>query len=132
MSCWQPIAQADIDAFAEVTGDWQWIHTNPERASRGPFGGTIAHGYFTLSLAPALLDQLVSFEAFPMAVNYGLDRLRFPAPMPVGDSVRLRARLSAVERFEGGATLAVQLTFESTSGNKPVCVADAVYRVFGE
>ena len=83
-----------------------------------------------LSLAPVLLDQVVSFDGFAMAVNYGLDKLRFPAPLFVGDSVRLRVELSGIEEFPGGATLALKLTFESSRGGKPVCVADALYRVF--
>jgi acyl dehydratase len=130
LSRWRLVTEDDVDAFADLTGDRQWIHTDPVRAAAGPFGGTIAHGYYTLSLAPALLDELVSFEGFAMAVNYGLDKLRFPAPLLIGDSVRLRAALTAVESFRGGAALTLLLTFESSRGGKPVCVAQAVYRVF--
>jgi len=132
VSGWWPVTQEQIAAFAEVSGDHQWIHTDPIRAAAGPFGGTIAHGYYTLSLAPTLLDQVVSFDSFALAVNYGLDKLRFPAPLLVGDSVRLRVALTGLEEFPGGATLALQLTFESSRGGKPVCVAHALYRVFAD
>ena len=84
----------DIDAFAEVTGDHQWIHTDPARATQTPFGGTIAHGYYTLSLHPRFAAQIVAFEGFAFAVNYGLNKVRFPAPLPVGNRVRMRARSS--------------------------------------
>jgi acyl dehydratase len=132
VSDWQDVVQADIDAFAQVTGDHQWIHTDPARAAASPFGGTIAHGYYTLSLAPALLAQIFPLDGFAMAVNYGLDKLRFPSPLPVGDRVRMRARLDRVDEFPGGATVVVTLTFERAGGGKPVCVAEAVYRVFEE
>jgi acyl dehydratase len=123
------VTQEAVNAFAELTGDRQWIHTDPDRAAAGPFGGTVAHGYFTLSLAPALLAQILSFDGFVMGVNYGLDKLRFPAPLPVGDRVRMVARLDRVEDVPGGATLSATLTFERTGGDKPVCVAQALYRV---
>ncbi len=129
-SGWWPVSQEQIDAFADVTGDHQWIHTDPIRAAAGPFGGALAHGYYTLSLAPALLDQVVSFDGFAMVVNYGLDKLRFPAPLFVGDSVRLRVTLTGIEVITTGATLGLQLTFESSGGDRPVCVAHALYRVF--
>jgi acyl dehydratase len=130
VSEWHQVSQEEVDAFATATGDHQWIHTDPVRASRSPFGGTIAHGYYTLSLAPALLHQIVSFECFAMAVNYGLDKLRFPAPLQVGRTVRMRAALDDVGEFPGGATLAMTLTFESAGARKPVCVATTLYRVF--
>jgi acyl dehydratase len=128
-SSWHPVTQEAVDAFAEATGDRQWIHTNPERASTTAFGGTIAHGYYTLALAPALLGELFDFDRYAMAVNYGLDRLRFPAPLPVGDRVRLRAQLDRTEPVEGGTMLAFSLTFEREGGGKPVCVARTLYRV---
>jgi acyl dehydratase len=130
VSDWRPITQEDVDAFAAVTGDSQWIHTDPVRAAAGPFGATIAHGYYTLSLAPALLQQVLDLDGFAFSVNYGLNKLRFPAPLPVGESVRLRATLAALEEFAGGATLTVQLTFEHSGGEKPACVATVLYRVF--
>lgn len=124
------ISQETVDAFADVTGDHQWIHTDPVRAASSPFGGTIAHGYLTLALAPALLDQVLPFGGFAMAVNYGLDKLRFPAPLPVGERVRMRVALDAVDPVPGGASLSLTLTFERPSGGKPVCVANAVYRAY--
>jgi acyl dehydratase len=126
---WRLVTQEDVDAFAEVTGDRQWIHIDPVRAATGPFGGPIAHGYYTLSLAPALLAELIGFERFAAAINYGLDKLRFPAPLRVGDSVRMRAAIAGIEEFPGGATLRVELTFERSGAGKPVCVASALYRV---
>jgi acyl dehydratase len=131
-SGWVTVCQERVDAFAAVTGDRQWIHTDPERASATALGGTIAHGYLTLALAPALLAEVLPLDAFPMAINYGLDRLRFPEPLPVGDDVRLRARLDAVEPRPGGAELRVELVFERRGGRRPVCVAQAIYRVFTE
>jgi acyl dehydratase len=124
------ITQATVDAFAEVTGDRQWIHTDAARAAGSPFGGTIAHGYLTLALAPALLNQVLPLDEFAMTVNRGLDRLRFPAPLPGGERVRLRVKLDAVERIAGGGTLRLTLTFASPAVDKPVCVANVLYRVY--
>jgi acyl dehydratase len=132
VSSYRDLAQADVDAFAEVTGDHQWIHTDPERAAATLFGGTIVHGYYTLSLAPVMLAEVLDLERFAMAVNYGLDKLRFPAPLPVGERVRMRVALEAVDPIPGGATLTLGLTFERPDGDKPVCVARALYRVLGE
>jgi acyl dehydratase len=129
---WRPVTQEDVDAFAAATGDQQWIHTDPVRAADGPFGGTIAHGYYTLSLAPVLLEEVLQLDAFAFSVNYGLNKLRFPAPLKVGESVRLRAELVELEEFAGGAALTVQLTFERSDGDKPACVATALYRVLEE
>jgi acyl dehydratase len=126
------VTQPAIDAFAEVTGDRQWIHTDPERAAGTPFGGTIAHGYYTLALAPGLLAEVLDLSGFAMAVNYGLDMLRFPAPLPVGDRVRMRVALDAVAPTPGGATLTLTLTFERPDPGKPVCVARVLYRVLEE
>jgi acyl dehydratase len=128
VSAWLSVTQEDVDAFAAVTGDRQWIHTDPVRAASGPFGATIAHGYYTLSLAPVLLSEVLSLDGFPVAINYGLDKLRFPAPLPVGESVRLRVALAGIDPFPGGATLTVELTFERSGGGKPVCAATALYR----
>jgi acyl dehydratase len=130
MSAWREVSQADVDAFADVTGDHQWIHTDPQRAGASPFGGTIVHGYFTLALAPVLLDEVMPLHRFAFAVNYGLDRLRFPAPLPVGAQVRMRVRLDRVEEFEGGATLTLTLAFERSGGDRPVATAQVLYRVF--
>lgn len=124
------ITQDTVDAFADVTGDRQWIHTDPARAAASAFRGTIAHGYLTLALAPALLNEVLPLEEFAMGVNYGLDRLRFPAPLPVGERVRLRVKLNAVERIAGGATLHPTLRLESPALDKPVCVANGLYRLY--
>jgi acyl dehydratase len=129
-SDWVAVTQEAVDAFADVTGDHQWIHTDPQLAAASPFGGTIAHGYFTLSLAPALLQHVLPLDGFALAVNYGLDRLRFPAPLRVGDRVRMAVALDAVEPIAGGAALLMMLTFEAAGGGKPVCVAHAIYRVY--
>ena len=130
VSDWHEITQADIDAFADVTGDHQWIHVDPERAKDTPFGGTIAHGYFTLSLAPRFTEQVMKMEGFAMAINYGLNKVRFPAPVPVDSKVRMRAKLAELEEIAGGAQLVVELTFEREGGDKPVCVAQSVVRVY--
>src|ERR1700684_747486 len=128
VSDWLEVTQAKIDAFAEVTGDDQWIHVDPERAKQSPFGGTIAHGYFTLSLAPRFSYDMFSFEGFAFGINYGLNRVRFPAPMPVGEKVRMRAKLVSVEDVPGGIQLATQMTFECEGVDKPVCVAESLTR----
>ena len=113
-----------------MTGDDQWIHIDIERAKQTPFHGTIAHGYYTLSLAPRFSYEMFSLDGFAFGVNYGLNRVRFPAPMPVGEKVRMRARLAAVEEIPGGAQIVTELTFEREGGEKPVCVAESLARVF--
>jgi len=130
VSDWHTITQADIDAFADVTGDHQWIHVDPERAKDTPFGGTIAHGYFTLSLAPRFTEQVMKLDGFAMAINYGLNKVRFPAPVPVDSQVRMRARLAELSEIPGGAQMITELTFEREGGDKPVCVAESVVRVY--
>ncbi len=130
VSDWHDVTQERVNAFADATGDQQWIHTDPERAAQGPFGGTIAHGYYTLSLAPVLMEQVLPLDGFAMGVNYGLDKLRFPAPLPVGSRVRMRGTLDRVEDIAGGAQMYVTLTFEREDADKPVCVAQALYRVY--
>jgi acyl dehydratase len=130
VSDWHDVTQDAVDAFARVTGDDQWIHTDPVRATQTPFGGTIAHGYYTLSLHPLLAAQLVRFEGFAFAVNYGLNKVRFPAPLPVGNRVRLRLSLLDVEDVLGGAQIAMKLTFEGEGALKPVCVAEQLTRVY--
>ena len=129
-SDWHEVTQADINTFADVTGDHQWIHIDTERAKETPFGGTIAHGYYTLSLAPSLTAQIMRLEGFAMAINYGLNRVRFPAPLPVGSKVRLTAKLARVEEVQGGAQMTLELTFEHEGGDKPVCVAESLSRVY--
>ena len=130
VSDWREITQDEVDAFAEVTGDDQWIHVDPERAKDTPFGGTIAHGYFTLSLAPRFTEQVLKIDGFAMAINYGLNKVRFPAPVPVDSQVRMRARLAELSEIPGGAQMIMELTFEREGGEKPVCVAESVVRVY--
>jgi acyl dehydratase len=127
---WHEVTQEAVDAFADVTGDHQWIHTDPSRAADTPFGGTIAHGYYTLALAPMLSEQILTLQGFAFAVNYGLNKVRFPAPLPVGDRVRLTTRLLAVEDVQGGAQITLELTFEREGGDEPVCVAESLARVY--
>ncbi len=130
VSDWHLVTQEEIDRFAQVTGDDQWIHVDVERAKQSPFGGTIAHGYYTLSLAPRFSYDMFTFEGFAFGVNYGLNRVRFPAPLPVGQKVRMRAKLEAVEEIPGGAQIVTELTFEREGGEKPVCVAQSLSRVY--
>jgi acyl dehydratase len=129
-SGWHEVTQQDIDTFADVTGDHQWIHVDPERARETPFGGTIAHGYYTLSLAPKLNAEIMDFTGFSFALNYGLGKVRFPAPLPVGSKVRATTKLAKVEDIPGGAQITMKLTFEREGGDKPVCVAESLSRVF--
>jgi acyl dehydratase len=130
VSSWHEVSQNDIDAFADATGDHQWIHVDPERAKDTPFGGTIAHGYYTLSLAPMLTDEVIRMDGFAMAINYGLNKVRFPAPVPVDSRVRMRAKLADLEQIPGGAQMILELTFERDGGDKPVCVAETVVRLY--
>jgi acyl dehydratase len=127
-SDWMEITQDRVNLFAEATGDHQWIHVDPEKAKDGPFGTTIAHGYLTMSLGPVLLPQVATVTGFSMALNYGLNKLRFPAPVPVGSKVRLSADLLDVEDVAGGVQVTYRLTFEVDGQDKPACVAEAVYR----
>jgi acyl dehydratase len=130
VSDWQEVTQADIDAFADVTGDHQWIHVDPERARQTPFGGTIAHGYYTLSLVPKFAYAMYTIEGFAFALNYGLNKVRFPAPLPVGSKVRMRAAIASVDDIPGGIQLATTCTFEREGGEKPVCVAETLVRLY--
>ena len=130
VSDWKEVTQDSVNEFAHVTGDHQWIHVDPERAKETPFGGTIAHGFYTLSLYPALFYEMVEFDGFAFGLNYGLNRVRFPAPMPVGDRVRVHAKLSNVEDIAGGIQTTIEYTFEREGGDKPVCVAEVVYRSY--
>jgi acyl dehydratase len=129
-SDWHEVTQKDIDTFADVTGDHQWIHIDVERAKETPFGGTIAHGYYTLSLAPKFSEEIMKFEGFAFAINYGLNKVRFPAPLPVGSKVRMSAKLASVEDIQGGAQVTMALTFETEGGDKPVCVAETLARFY--
>jgi acyl dehydratase len=129
-SDWLEITQERVNEFAEATGDHQWIHVDPERAKAGPFGGPIAHGYLTISLAPMLLPQVMRVDGIQMGVNYGINKLRFPSPVPVGANLRVGAVLADVEDIAGGAQVTIDLTFEVEGKDKPSCVAQAVYRYY--
>ena len=131
VSDWHEVTQEAINDFADVTGDHQFIHVDVERAKETPFGGTIAHGYYTLSLLPQFSYGLFNFEGFAFGLNYGLNRVRFPAPLPVGSRVRMRATLTAAEDIPGGLQMTVTQTFEREGADKPVCVAESVSRIYG-
>jgi len=124
------ITQEQVNLFADATGDHQWIHVDPERAKAGPFGGPIAHGYLTLSLAPALLPQILIVGGISMGVNYGCGKVRFPSPVPVGSKVRAGAELVSVEDVAGGAQVTMSVTFEVEGAPKPSCVAEVIYRYY--
>lgn len=131
VSDWHLVTQEEINAFAECTHDHQWIHLDVERAKKeSPFGGPVAHGYYTLSLAPYFMDQIWAVQGIKMGVNYGLNKLRFPSPVPVGKKVRARAALNNVEDVTGGLQVSVGLTFEVEDSSKPACVAEGVYRFY--
>jgi acyl dehydratase len=127
-SDWLTVTQDRVNKFADATDDHQWIHVDTERARTGPFGATIAHGYLTLGLVIPLWTQILQMDGVVVAVNYGLNRLRLPAPVPVGSQVRLHARVSAVEDVADAVQLTVDLTVEIQGGDKPALVAEALYR----
>jgi acyl dehydratase len=129
-SSWIDVPQEKIDAFAEATGDHQWIHVDPERAAAGPFGTTIGHGYLTLSLLPAMSYEVVPGREGGMAVNYGLNKVRFPAPVPSGSRVRGTFRVASVEEADWGFQATMTATVEREGGDKPVCVAELVFRYY--
>jgi len=127
-SSWVEVTQEMIDGFADSTGDHQWIHVDRERAKAGPFGGTIAHGYLTLSLIPVMSFEVVPSPKTGMGINYGLNRVRFPAPVPSGSKVRGTFRVDTVEEIAGGSQMTMTATLEREGGDKPVCVAEVVVR----
>lgn len=127
---WHSVSQDDINGFAQITGDRQWIHTDIDAARSGPFRGTIAHGFYTLALAPMLMDQVLSLKGFAFVVNYGLNRVRFPAPLPVGGQVRLRLSVEGITSRTGSSDVTFLMSFESPGQSKPVCIAESVLRVF--
>jgi acyl dehydratase len=129
-SDWQSIDQQRIDQFAAVTGDDQWIHVDPARAAAGPFGATVAHGHLTLSLVPVMVRTAFKIGGVRMTVNYGLNRVRFPAPVPVGSRLRGHFKLLSFETIAGGAQVVVEVTAEREGHAKPVCVAESVARHF--
>jgi acyl dehydratase len=123
-SAWHRITQDQIDGFADATGDRQWIHVNPAAAAEGPFGGTIAHGFLVLSLVPMLTSQVYRIDGIRAGVNYGADRLRFPAPVPVGGRVRAGVELTSVGTNTLGYIVATRVTIEREGGDKPACVVE--------
>ena len=129
-SSWWEITQERIDTFADATGDHQWIHVDAERASQGPFGAPVAHGYLTASLVVPLFGELLDVRDVAMGVNYGLDRLRFPSPVRVDSRIRLRGTLHSVEEVSGGVQVAVDLVIEVEGSDRPACVARALYRYY--
>ena len=131
-SDWIEVTQHRVDTFADATGDHQWIHVDVERAkAESPFGGPIGHGYLTLSLLIPLWSQVLTVTDTKMAVNYGLNKVRFPSPVPVGSKIRLTATLADVEEIAGGLQLTVAAVIEREGGDKPVCVAEPVFRFYG-
>lgn len=127
---WVTIEQSRVDGFADATDDHQWIHVDPVRAAAGPFGGTIAHGYLTLSLVNLFLPQLVRVENAKMGVNYGTDKVRFPAAVRVGARIRGRAQVLGASDVPGGVQITVRVTIEVEGGDRPACVADTISRFF--
>ncbi len=130
-SDWHVIDQAQVNLFADATGDHQWIHVDPERAASGPFGATIAHGYLTLSIIPAILHEVVRVEGFKFGVNYGCNKVRFPSPVKVGSKLRLGAGIGSVQNVGAdGVQVVLDITIETEGSDKPSCVAQVVYRYY--
>ena len=127
-SDWLEITQDRIDGFAEATGDHQWIHVDPDKAKDGPFGTTIAHGYLTLSLSNYFLPQIVEVQGISMGINYGVDKVRFPTPVPVGSRIRAGAEVLAVQEIEGGVQATTRVTIELEGAPKPACVIESLSR----
>ena len=125
---WITVEQSRVDAFADATDDHQWIHTDPARAAAGPFGGTIAHGYLTLSLVNLFLPELLRVEGAKMGVNYGTDKVRFPAAVRVGARIRGRGKVLEAADVPGGVQVVVRVTIEIEGGDRPACVADTISR----
>ncbi len=125
-SDWIEITQDQVDRFADATGDKQWIHTDPQRAANGPFGGTIAHGYLTLSLAPVVIAQVLEIRELTAALNYGLNKVRFPAPLPVGALMRAVVTVMSAQQKTSGVESVFTLTYEIDGQDRPACVADVI------
>lgn len=128
VSEWIEVDQKRIDLFADATGDHQWIHVDPDRAQDGPFGGTIAHGFLTLSMMPVLQQQLYRVDGITMAVNYGLNKVRFVTPVRDGARIRARARIGTVTPLEGAVQIELHTTFEIEGSDKPACIAESIAR----
>lgn len=129
-SDWLEIDQERINQFADATGDHQWIHVDPEKAAQGPFGKTIAHGYLTLSLANLFLPQIMTVENTSMGVNYGCEKVRFPAAVPVGSRVRGTGEVLSAEELKGGVQVVIRMTIEIEGSERPACVIDTISRFF--
>ena len=129
-SDWETIDQDKINRFADATGDHQWIHVDLERAKAGPFGTTIGHGYLTLSLIPVFVFQILKVEGAKLVVNYGINKARFPAPVPSGSRVRMGGEIASVEEVSGGLQVTLGCTFEIENQPKPACVAEIVFRYY--
>ena len=129
-SDWLEIDQARIDLFADATGDHQWIHVDPERAAKGPFGKTIAHGYLTLSLANLFLPEIMRVDDISMGVNYGCEKVRFPAAVPVGSRVRGAGEVISAQEIKGAVQVVVRMTIEIEGGDRPACVIDTISRFY--
>jgi acyl dehydratase len=129
-SRWVEITQDQITRFAELTGDEQWIHVDPERAAKGPFGSTVAHGFFTVSLSSKLLFEMVNVEGAAQILNYGLNRVRFPSPNPVDSRIRMAVAVNGVDEVSGGYQVTYGLTFEREGQEKPVAVAELLFRYY--
>ncbi|MGI8574890.1 MAG: MaoC family dehydratase [Egibacteraceae bacterium] len=129
-SAWHRVSQDRISTFAEATDDHQWIHVDPERAAKGPFGSTIAHGYLTLSLFPTLLLEVIEVVDASVIINYGLNRVRFPATVPVNALVRLVLRCTSVDAISGGYQVQLEAVFEREGSPKPACVAEIIFRYY--
>jgi acyl dehydratase len=127
---WVTLDQARINGFADATGDHQWIHVDPDKAAQGPFGGTIAHGYLSLSLLPGLMPDVLRVEGARMGINYGIDRIRFTSPVPVGSQVRVKARLLSAERRGEGVLYKLGVEVEIKDAEKPALVGEVLYLVF--
>jgi len=127
---WLEVGQERINQFADATEDHQWIHIDADRAATGPFGSTVAHGFLTLSLIPGLVEGFTSVESAKMGVNYGLNKVRFPAPVPSGSRVRARVEVASVDDVPGGVQIVSRVTVERDGGDKPVCVAETVSRLY--
>ena len=130
-SSWHEITQDKINAFADVTGDHQWIHVDEEKAKESPFGSTIAHGFYTLSLYPVFMEEVVKFDGFKFMLNYGCNKVRFMSPVPVNSKVRGTAEVADVTELEGGAQMTIKMTWEVEGTEKPACVAEALVRAYG-
>jgi acyl dehydratase len=129
-SDYRTITQAEVNLFADATGDHQWIHVDPERAAQGPFGHTIAHGYLTLSLIPVLLSGMLKVEGVTMGVNYGTNKVRFTSPVPVGSEIRAGATLASAEEVPNGVQIAMDVVVEVKGAPKPACVAQVISRLY--